>query len=175
MAYEISIRTFLPSDFPQVQEIYQQGIETKNATFETVAPDWEIWDKKFISHPRLVATHNNRLVGWAMLSRVSAREVYSGVCDVSIYIHNEFKEMGVGKKLLNELIIQSEQNNVWTLQAGIFPENIASINLHLKCGFRNVGYREKIGKMYYVLNHSEREYKWRDTILLERRSKKAGI
>jgi L-amino acid N-acyltransferase YncA len=166
MVADISIREFQLQDFPYVQEIYQQGIETKNATFETCVPDWERWDKKFISKPRIVATNNDRVVGWVMLSPVSTRAVYAGVCEVSIFIHKNFQGKGIGKALLQELIIQSEQNNIWTLQAGIFPENHSSIKLHLNYGFRQVGYWERIGKMQDI---------WRDTILLERRSKKAGV
>ncbi len=161
-----TLRNFLQEDFSSVQEIYRQGIETKNATFETHVPDWEKWNKKFIETPRLVAINNDRVIGWAMLSKVSVREVYAGVCELSIFIHNDFQGMGIGKTLLNQLITQSENNHIWTLQAGIFPENKASIELHLKCGFRQVGYREKIGKMDRV---------WRDTVLLERRSKVAGL
>ena len=162
----ITIRLFKISDFHQVQEIYKQGVETRNATFESHIPFWEEWNRKFIEEPRLVAVLNDRVVGWAMLSRVSLRDVYSGVCEISLYIHKKYRKRGIGKALLNELITQSENYNIWTLQAGIFPENKVSIKLHKDCGFREVGYREKIGKM---------DDEWRDTILLERRSKEVGL
>jgi len=160
------IRIFQVEDFPSVIEIYKQGIETNNATFENHIPDWKEWNEKFILNPRLVVTDNGRVVGWAMLSRISTRQVYAGVCEVSIYIHTGFQGKGIGRGLLTELVVKSEKNNIWTLQAGIFAENISSINLHISCGFRKVGYREKIRKMAGV---------WRDTVLFERRSEVAGI
>jgi L-amino acid N-acyltransferase YncA len=122
-----------------VKNIYQQGIDTGDATFETAAPGWEAWDDKFLRHPRLVALFNDEIAGWAALSQVSARAVYAGVCEVSIYIHMAYRARGIGKKLLAELVEQSEQKNIWTLQAGIFPENSGSIKLHKMCGFREVG------------------------------------
>jgi phosphinothricin acetyltransferase len=163
---QISIRTFEKTDFSSVKEIYQQGIDTKNATFEAVAPDYEEWNKKFVQHSRLVAVENNMIAGWAALSQVSARAVYSGVLEVSVYVHAEQRGKGTGRALLEALIASSEQNGAWTLQAGIFPENQASIRMHKEAGFREVGYREKIGMM---------DGKWRDAVLLERRSKITGI
>jgi L-amino acid N-acyltransferase YncA len=154
-----------PEDWPAVEEIYRQGIATGNATFETETPGWEGWNAKHHTHSRLVARDEQRVLGWAALSPVSSRRVYAGVSEVSIYVADAARGVGVGKALLAALIEHSEQNGIWTLQAGIFPENAASIALHKSCGFREVGRREKIGYLKGV---------WRDVILLERRSAKAG-
>ena len=149
-----------------VQRIYNAGIATKNATFQTEAPEWEAWDQSHRKDCRLIAKIDDNIAGWAALSNVSNRCVYAGVAEVSIYIDPAFRGMGVGDQLMKQLITMSEKNGLWTLQAGIFPENKASIALHLKNGFRILGIREKIGKMEFV---------WRDTVLLERRSKVVGI
>lgn len=138
-----------------------------NATFQTTAPNWNEWDTSHLPHCRLVAIQGNIVAGWAALTPVSGRCVYAGVAEVSIYIANEFKGKGIGKKLLQQLITESELHKIWTLQAGIFPENESSIQLHKTCGFRIVGIREKLG----VTNSGW----WRDVVLLERRSKTTGI
>jgi phosphinothricin acetyltransferase len=161
----ITIRELKEEDYPSVKLIYEQGIATKNATFETEAPVWEEWNKKYMEQCRFVAEQNGDIAGWAALTAVSGRCVYAGVCEVSIYVREDQQGKGIGRKLLSELIASSEKNNIWTLQAGIFPQNAASIKLHLDLGFREVGKRERIGKMDGV---------WRDTVLLERRSKIAG-
>jgi L-amino acid N-acyltransferase YncA len=166
MNEQIQIRTITSQDYPFIAEIYKQGIATRNATFETSVPDWEKWDKKHLQNCRFVSEEKDKITGWAALSPVSERYVYAGVCEVSVYIHNDHKGKGVGKKLLSALIDESEKNNIWTLQSGIFPENKASIKLHLDLGFREVGRREKIGKLGEV---------WRDTVLMERRSKLVGM
>jgi L-amino acid N-acyltransferase YncA len=156
-----------PAHYNAVKEIYECGIATGNATFQTEAPTWEEWDKSHLSSCRLIALDEDESVaGWAALTPVSGRCVYAGVAEVSVYIHPRNQGKGIGKMLMKELIRQSEENNLWTLQAGIFPENTASLKLHEKLGFRKIGYREKIGKMKNV---------WRDTIQLERRSKKVGV
>ena len=149
-----------------VQQIYNAGIATKNATFQTKAPEWEAWDQSHRKDCRLIAKIDNQVAGWVALSNVSNRCVYAGVAEVSIYIDPAFRGMGVGDQLMKQLITESEKHGIWTLQAGIFPENKASIALHLKNGFRILGIREKIGKMEFV---------WRDTAMLERRSKVVGI
>ncbi|TMQ65266.1 MAG: N-acetyltransferase family protein [Candidatus Eisenbacteria bacterium] len=154
------------SDWEDVRAIYLQGIATGNATFETDAPSWETWDKAHLAEPRLAAREGTgRVLGWAALTPVSGRCVYAGVGDLSVYVAEEAKGRGVGRALLEALIESSERAGIWTLQAGIFPENAASLALHRRCGFRDVGRRERIGKMNGV---------WRDVLLLERRSGAVG-
>lgn len=158
---EIDFRPILTDDWEAVRNIYQQGIDTGNATFQTSAPEWDAWDAGHLPHCRLLAHRGEEVLGWAALSRVSAREVYAGVAEVSIYIADQARGQGVGDALLGRLIAESEQNGIWTLQAGVFPENRASLALHGKHGFRVVGTRERVGRL-----HGQ----WRDTVLLERRS-----
>lgn len=153
-------------DWPSVNAIYEAGIATKNATFETAAPAWETWDAAHLKDCRLVARANREVVGWAALTPVSGRCVYAGVAEVSVYIAETVRGQGVGKALLNALVVASERCGLWTLQAGILRENTASIRLHERCGFRVVGYREKIGQMDSV---------WRDVVLMERRSRVVGV
>lgn len=161
------ILTLTEDHYPAVKEIYLQGIASGNATFETEAPTWEAWDKSHLKACRLVAVdEQHNVLGWAALTPVSGRCVYAGVAEVSVYVHHNFQGKGIGKKLLQALILESEKQNLWTLKAGIFPENLASIKLHEQCGFRQIGYQEKIGKM---------KNSWRDTVLMERRSKVVGI
>ena len=154
-----------PADWPAVRDIYQQGIDTGHATFETTVPDWPTWDAKHVTKPRLIVREGDRVLGFATLSRVSAREVYRGVCEVSIYVAAQERGKGLGQLLMAELIRQSEEEGIWTLQASIFPENEASVALHLRNGFRVVGRRERIARHGGV---------WRDTLFLERRSGIAG-
>lgn len=151
--------------WPQVKAIYESGIATGNATFQTAAPEWDEWDKAHVKTCRLVAIENSQLIGWAALTAVSGRCVYAGVGEVSVYVHADARGKNAGTQLLQALITASEANGFWTLQAGIFPENTASIKVHEKCGFRLVGRREKIGQMNGL---------WRDTLLLERRSLTTG-
>ena len=150
-----------PEDWPAVREIYSQGIATRLATFETAPPEWPEWDRGHLPAPRLVMRLGDDVAGWAALSPVSQRCVYGGVAEVSIYVAQEHRGQGLGKALLQELVARSESQGIWTLQAGIFPENEASIRLHLACGFRMVGTRERLGQLEGV---------WRDVALLERRS-----
>jgi len=155
------------SDWEAVRTIYHEGILTGNATFETGVPEWGIWDKHHFKTCRFVARKNHQIVGWSALSPVSPRAVYQGVAEVSVYITDSAQGIGIGKALLSKLIEESEKKGFWTLQAGIFPENRASIALHLSCGFREVGLRERLGQLNDV---------WRDVVLLERRSSlSAGI
>jgi L-amino acid N-acyltransferase YncA len=160
------IRPFSKDDWSIVAEIYRQGIETRNATFEASVPDYETWTKKFHAHLLWVAVTNDQIVGWAGLQPVSVRKVYEGVVEVTIYIHSNYTGKGIGKALMSHLIEQSENSGIWTLYASIFPENTASIHLHRAAGFREIGYREKIAQL---------DGKWRNTVLFERRSKKVGI
>ena len=163
----ITIRSMVPEDWPSVHEIYAQGIATNEATLEVSPPKWEVWDKSHISDLRYVAISDlGTILGWTALSPVSGRCVYAGVAEVSVYIGSNFRGQKIGDRLLKYLIGESEKKGYWTLQAGIFPENLASMNLHKKNGFRIIGYRENIGKMKGV---------WRDVNLLERRSKIVGI
>ena len=163
--YALQIRTLAAADWGLISSIYLAGIATGQATFETEAPTWDRWNEVHLPAPRLVAIANDCIAGWAALSPVSARSVYAGVAEVSVYIASEWHGQGIGRALLETLVNESERNGIWTLQASIFPENVASISLHKSCGFREVGTRERIGKMADV---------WRDTILLERRSKLVG-
>lgn len=156
----------LPEHWPAVKAIYESGLATGNATFQTSAPSWEEWDSSHLKHSRLVAIHNGQVTGWAALTPVSGRCVYAGVAEVSVYIDSHSRGQGIGEQLLKALITDSEKNGIWTLQAGIFPENIPSIRIHERTGFRQVGFREKIGQMNGI---------WRDTVLLERRSKTVAI
>ena len=133
--------------WPDVARIYREGIESGHATFETEVPSWERWDAAHLPFARLIATVGEVVIGWAALSRVSAREVYSGVAEVSVYVANEWHGQGIGHVLLEALIKESESNGVWTLQASIFPENEASVRLHQHCGFRELGRRERIAKL----------------------------
>ena len=155
-----------PAHWEQVKTIYESGIATGNATFQTSAPSWEEWDKAHTQTCRLVAIENDIVLGWAALTPVSGRCVYAGVAEVSVYIGEPARGKGIGSKLMQLLITESEDHGFWTLQAGIFPENIASIRLHEQNGFRQVGYREKIGQMNGI---------WRNTVLMERRSKIIGV
>jgi phosphinothricin acetyltransferase len=146
-----------------VRQIYSEGIATGKATFEESVPDWTEWNARHLPTCRLIARSGDAVLGWAALSRVSSREVYKGVAEVSIYIAERGR--GAGAALLTALIAESERNGIWTLQAGIFAENATSIRLHQRAGFRIVGTRERIA----CLNGT-----WRDTVLMERRSKIAG-
>ncbi len=153
--------------YSQVSRIYIEGIATGNATFETVCPEWEVWDKEHLPYSRFVAITNDMVCGWVALSPVSGRCVYGGVAEVSVYIGKEQRGKKIGYTLLEHLINDSEARGIWSIQAGIFRENTVSIQLHQKLGFRIIGYREKLGKM--------EDGPWRDVILLERRSKTIGI
>jgi len=163
---KVIIDNMKAGDWKDVRAIYIEGIATKNATFEQNAPNWEDWNRNHLEIGRFVVRENNQIMGWAALSPISQRSVYSGVVEVSIYISNHAKGKGIGKTLLKRLVEASEKDGIWTLQGGIFPENEASIAIHKACGFRIVGVRERVGKMDGV---------WRDVVLMERRSKKAGI
>lgn len=163
---QIQYTELLPAHWAAVKQIYEEGIATGNATFQNTVPSWEEWDAAHLPHSRLIALYNESVVGWAALTPVSGRCVYAGVGEVSVYVSASARGMGIGKGLLQKLIAESEANGIWTLQAGIFPENSASLQIHHHCGFRTIGIREKIGKM---------NGRWRDTVLLERRSNLVGL
>jgi len=159
----MNIKTLAEQDYPAVAAIYQEGIATGNATFATAAPSWSDWDRAHTKSCRLAAEADGKVLGWAALTPVSDRCVYAGVAEVSVYIAEAARGRGIGRQLLEAVIAESEQNNIWTLEARIFPENTASLKLHENCGFKPVGRREKLGKMNEL---------WRDVLLLERRSDK---
>jgi phosphinothricin acetyltransferase len=160
------IEEMRPEDWERVRAIYLEGIATRSATFETEAPTWERWDAGHLRQCRLVARAGAGVAGWAALSAVSARPVYAGVAEVSVYLGAGHRGIGLGRALLGALIAESERAGIWTLQATIFPENAASLALHRHHGFREVGRRERIAR---------HDGMWRDTIVLERRSRAVGL
>lgn len=160
------IRSITDADWPAVRAIYEEGIATGQATFETAAPSWASWDAAHLKGCRLVAEAPGAVLGWAALSPVSDRCAYAGVAEVSVYVGAASRGRGVGRALLEALAAGSERVGLWTLQAGIFPENRASLAIHARCGFRVVGRRERVGQLRGV---------WRDTLLLERRSSIVGV
>lgn len=155
-----------PQDWPEVRRIYAEGIATGIATFETNVPTWEHFDEHHLAVPRLVAEADDGMLGWAVLSAISHRDVYRGVAEVSIYIGEAARGQGVGKTLLNALVEESEKADLWMLQATIIGVNEPSIALHGKCGFRKVGYRERISNF---------KGQWYDTVMMERRSTIVGV
>jgi len=162
----VTIAAMTTADWPAVRAIYLDGIATGQATFETDAPDWPAWDASKLSHSRLVARVGDEVVGWAALSPTSTRAVYAGVAEVSVYVASAHRGDGIGKRLLEAVIVESERNGIWTLQGGTFPENMASLRLQKACGFRVLGRRDRVGQHHGV---------WRDTILTERRSRVVGL
>jgi len=155
------IRFMLQNDGERVLEIYRMGLDTRNATFETNVPAWQEWNLKHLTHSRFVAEEDGVVSGWAALSPFSSREAYKGVAELSIYVATGFRGRKIGSDLMEQIIISSEHNGIWTLFSSVFPENEATLKLHNKFGFREIGRRERIAKLDGV---------WRDTILLERRS-----
>ena len=162
---DIQITGLLERHWPAVREIYAQGIATRNATFETVVPEWTEWNANHLPVCRFVAVGDATILGWAALSAVSRRWVYRGVAEVSVYIAEDARRQGVGSALLQALVADSERNGMWTLQAVIHAENPVSIHLHEKAGFRIVGTRERIACL---------DGRWRDTVVMERRSRVVG-
>jgi phosphinothricin acetyltransferase len=167
----VTIRPMAEIDWPAVSEIYRQGIDTGHATFETEVPAWEDWNGSHLKSGRLVAEVDGRVVAWAALTPVSDRCVYGGVAETSVYVGSAGRGRGVGTRLLRAAIIESEQAGLWSLEAQTFPENAASIALHKKCGFREVGTRSRVGKMSYGAMKGA----WRDVVLLQRRSETVGV
>ncbi len=155
------IRELVETDWPAVAAVFEEGIRTGNATFETAAPAWADWDAGHLAEPRLVAELDGEVVAWAALTPYSSRPCYAGVAGESVYVAERARGRSVGRALLAELVQRSERLGIWMLEAGVFPENAASLALHEACGFRRVGVRERIGK---------RDGAWRDVVLLERRS-----
>jgi L-amino acid N-acyltransferase YncA len=163
---ELIIRAMKMEDWEAVASIYKEGIDTKIATFQSEIPTYEAWDQSHIKTCRLVAQEKDTIIGWTALSPYSSRCVYAGVAEVSVYVKGDQRGKQVGEKLLQELIIEAEQEDIWTLQSGILEINSASIALHKKVGFRMVGYREKIAKDHNGV--------WQNTVLMERRSTVIG-
>jgi len=157
----VAVEEMTESDWPAVAEIYRQGLDTGHASFETEVPGYEAWDRAHLERPRLVARLDGDLVGWAALSPVSDRCAYGGVAEDSVYVTTGRTGLGIGRSLLSELVRRAEDEGIWTIQAGLFPENAASLALHERCGFRVVGRRERLGRHHGV---------WRDVLLVERRS-----
>ena len=164
---EFIIESMLASDWEQVKRIYLEGIESGIATFQTEAPTWENWNKGHLDVCRCVARSSENILGWVALSPTSSRECYKGVVEVSIYVGEKYKGQGIGSSLLTNLVNQSEAQGIWTLYCAIIRENTASIMMHKKCGFREIGIREKVAKMSNGV--------WHDVVLMERRSKLVGI
>lgn len=163
---DFTIENMKPADWPQVSAIYSAGIKTGIATFQRDVPSWKEWDQSHLESCRLVARLNDMILGWAALTPTSSRCVYAGVAEASIYINPEYKHRGIGTELLKNLIRQSEEEGFWSLQAGIIKENTHSRKLHQKCGFRELGFRERLGQMA--------NGKWHDVVLMEHRSKAVG-
>jgi L-amino acid N-acyltransferase YncA len=157
----MELQALRPDHWPAVRTIFEAGIASGDATFETVAPDWEDWDAQHLAEHRLVATDDGRVVGWTALAPVSDRCAYAGVAEDSIYVAPDAQGRGIGRALLAAVVASAEQGGIWTVQTGIFPENRASVRLHQACGFRVVGLRERLGRLHG---------RWRDVLLLERRS-----
>lgn len=163
---DITIKSFDVADWPAVRAIYADGIASGQATFETEAPTWEEWDAAHHPIARLVARRDGQVIGWAALSPVSRRRCYAGVAEVSVYVAAECRGQGVGRRLLEALIAESERHGIWTLQGSTFPENMASLRLQCACGFREIGRRERVAQLHG---------RWRDTVLMERRSGLVGV
>ena len=161
-ANALQVDELTAGDWPAVSAIYAEGIATRNATFETTVPSWEAWDASHLAEHRLVVRLGDDVVAWAALSPVSERCVYRGVAESSIYVARGARGQGVGRRLLDALVRGAEAVGIWTIQSGVFPENLASLKLHVACGFRVVGVRERLGQL---------DGAWRDVVLLERRSK----
>ena len=157
----VNIDQMRVSDWEQVRAIYLEGVRSGHSTFETEAPSWEKWDEGHLQIARVVMRDGQTVLGWAALSPVSKRHVYRGVAEVTVYVSENAQGQGIGRALLEALIDESEKSGIWTLQASIFPENTASVRLHLRCGFREVGRRERIAMLNGV---------WSDTLLFERRA-----
>ena len=157
----MEIRKLTKEDWPAVREIFEQGIAGKNATFETEAPSWQAWNRSQLDGHRYVAVEQGRVVGWVAAHPVSLRPCYRGVVEHSVYVHDDWQGKGIGRALLMRLFESTEEDGIWTIQTGVFPENEASLALHQKCGFRVVGMQERLGKLDGV---------WRDVVVLERRS-----
>jgi phosphinothricin acetyltransferase len=160
------IREARDGDGPAILAIYETGIATRNATFETAVPSWAEWDQQHHPHSRFVYEEDGQVRGWVALAPVSSRQAYRGVAEISVYLAPQARGRGVGTRLVQRAVVSSETHGIWTLHAALFPENEASVRLHEKCGFRRVGTRERVARLDGV---------WRDTLIMERRSRVVGI
>jgi len=164
-AVPATVQPMTAGDWPAVRAIYEDGIASGDATFETEVPSWDAWDKAHLRDHRFVARRGDEVLGWVAASPVSSRCVYSGVVEHSVYVAHDARGQGIGRVLLQALIESTEAAGIWTIESGVFPENSISLALHESCGFRRVGIRERLG-----VHHG----RWRDVVLLERRSGLAG-
>lgn len=155
------MRDLRPDDWPAVAQIFEEGIATGNATFETEVPSWESWDDAHLDGHRFVAERDGQVVGWIALAPASKRPCYEGVAEISVYVAESARGEGVGSQLLAAVVESAERDGIWTVQTSVFPENEPSLALLRRFGFRTVGTRERIGRLHGV---------WRDTVLVERRS-----
>lgn len=162
----MQIMGMIPEHWPAVEEIYQQGIDTRSATFETHTPSWEVFDKKFMQVGRLVAIEHGIVTGWIALVQVSQRECYRGIAEISVYIHNDHHRKGIARALMERVAEESEKAGYWSLLSVIHEENAASIRLHEQCGYRMIGRRERIACLHGI---------WKTTVMMEKRSTKIGI
>jgi L-amino acid N-acyltransferase YncA len=162
----MTIEPMLAHQAPILLDIYRQGILSGMATFETNVPEWPVFNAKYLPHSRIIAKEGEEITGWAALSPVSTRDCYHGVAEVSVYVAQAHQRKGIGRILLQALVEESEQNNIWSLLSVIHEENRASIHLHEQCGFRYIGYRERIAQLDGI---------WRTTVMMERRSNKVGV
>jgi len=162
----VILRPLESSDWEAVLAIYREGIESGHATFERSLPDWTTWNAARLEPCRIVAAEQAEILGFAALSPISKREVYAGVAEVMVYVAERARGRGVGGRLMSELVSSSEAEGIWTLQASIFPENVASIRAHERVGFRVLGRRDRIGRFH--------DGRWRDTVVMERRSEVVG-
>ena len=167
----VTVRSMRPDDWSAVERIYREGIATGNATFEDEPPNWDEFDASHVTVPRLVAVDDGTVIGWAAGTRTSSRCVYEGVIENSVYVAADARGRGVGVTLLTAFLRLAERSNVWTVQAGVFPENDSSMALHERLGFRVLGVRERVGKMSYGPHVGQ----WRDVAILEYRSANVGI
>jgi len=158
---DITIRPMTAEDWSEVVEIYSQGMQTNMATYEYVCPSYEVWDKAHLDVCRFVAEYDDQVIGWTALLPYSPRQCFHGVAELSVYVDSDYKRQGVGEKLIRELITQTQAQGFWSLQSVIFEENIPSIKLHEKCGFRKIGYRERLAR--------DRYGQWRTAVLMEYR------
>jgi L-amino acid N-acyltransferase YncA len=169
-AHDVTIETMLAGDWPAVSRIYQAGIDGGDATFETAPPSWQDFDTARLPAPRFVARIAGAVVGWVAVAPVSPRQVYAGVVEHSVFVDPAYQGRGIGNRLLATLVQATEAAGIWTIQAHVFPENLGSLRLHERHGFRQVGVRRRLGQV----RAGSEVGRWRDVVLIERRSQSTG-